>query len=154
MKFKGDIIITDPCYVVDQEDIRNISFQNPKAMATLGFHNYMCRDTIYGDWRCTTYNTDTGEKIGGFCADCGLVAVFLLDEVHKYNPDFDWYVTRPWTTTLINNFDGEVNFEVRHHEGVWETDGVRHKKGDKWEDDEVVVIGKGNVNFIGKQTGF
>lgn len=27
------------------------------------------------------------------------------------------------------------------------------KKGEKWEDDSVQVIGKGNINFVGKQTG-
>lgn len=34
------------------------------------------------------------EKIGYFCADAGMVAVFLLDEVLKYNPDFDYHINR------------------------------------------------------------
>lgn len=133
MKFKGDIIITDPCYVAkNSEDWKMSGYSS--HMEILGIKNYICRDTIYGDWSCTTFNSDTKEIIGKFCADAGLVAVFLLDEVLKYNPNFDYHIKKPWTTTLIKDFDGEVNFEVRNG-------GVK-------------VIGKGNINFIGTQTGF
>ena len=59
-------------------------------------------DTLYGDWSCITYNSDTHEKIGEFCADAGMVGVFLLDEVLKYNPDFNYHIDRPWTTRRIN----------------------------------------------------
>lgn len=71
--------------------------------------------------------------IGEFCADAGMVAVFLLDEVLKYNPDFNYHTERPWTTTLIRDFHGTVELHC--------------------ENDEVTVIGKGNVNFVGVQTG-
>lgn len=131
MKFKGDIIITDPCYICKDNDWEKCRYG--ETMGALGIKNYICRDTIYGDWSCTTYNTKTNEKIGEFCADAGMVAVFLLDEVLKYNPDFDYHTERPWTTTLIKNFDGEVDFEVA--------------------DDEVKVVGKGNIDFVGTQTG-
>ena len=104
-----------------------------EEMEVLGINTYLSRDTIYGDWSCTTFNTDTKEPIGKFCADAGMVGVFLLDEVLKYNPKFDYHTERPWTTTLIKDFDGEVN--------IVEVNG------------EVQVIGKGNINFIGKQTG-
>lgn len=151
MRFKGDIIITDPCYICKDEDWGKCGYGD--NMEVLGIENYICRDTIYGDWSCTTFNSDTGEKIGEFCADAGMVAVFLLNEVLKYNPDFDYHIARPWTTTLIKDFDGEVNFEVLHAEGEYEEDTEYWSKGDKWEDDEVQVIGKGNINFVGKQTG-
>ena len=52
-------------------------------MEVLGIKNYICRDTLYGDWSCTTYNSDTHEKLGEFCADSGMVGVYLLDEVLK-----------------------------------------------------------------------
>lgn len=45
------------------------------------------------------------KNIGGFCADAGMVAVFLLDEVLKYNPNFDYHINRLWTTTLIKDND-------------------------------------------------
>lgn len=204
MRFKGDIIITDPCYIIKdvdtsdkpkwkdfhpyksiydypdyneetkdsklfREDAKKLDeaykewrrehpddwgiCQYGNNMEALGIEHYICRDTMYGDWFCTTFNSDTKEPIGKFCADAGLVAVFLLDEVLKYNPDFDYHIERPWTTTLIKDFDGEVNFEIVHTEGVYEEDTSWCKKGEKWEDDSVQVIGKGNINFIGKQTG-
>lgn len=104
-------------------------------MEELGIHTYLCRDTLYGDWSCTTFNTDTNDILGEFCADAGMVGVFLLDEVLKYNPEFDWYQTRPWTTTLIKNFDGEIDFEIDDEENLH-------------------VIGTGNINFKTSQTGF
>lgn len=130
MKFKGDIIITDPCYICKDGDWVKCGYGN--NMEVLGIKNYICRDTIYGDWSCTTYNSITDEVIGEFCADAGMVAVFLLDEVLKYNPDFDYHTERPWTTTLIKDFDGEVDFVI--------------------EEDEVKVVGKGNIDFVGRQT--
>lgn len=146
MKFKGDIIITDPCYIIRAEHhgTQPITDDDWEAcdygdnMQVLGIKNYICCGTIYGDWSCTTFNSDTNEAIGEFCADAGMVAVFLLDEVLKYNPDFDYHIARPWTTTLIKNFDGEVDFKIIHNE---------------YEEPEVQVVGKGNINFVGKQTG-
>lgn len=137
MKFKGDIIITDPCYICKDDDWEKCGYGD--NMEVLGIKNYICRDTIYGDWSCTTFNLDTGNVIGEFCADAGMVAVFLLDEVLKYNSDFDYHIDKPWTTTLIKNFDGEVNFEVFHTDGEYEEDTEYWNKGDKWEDDEVQV---------------
>lgn len=103
------------------------------SMEKLGFETFLCDGTIDGDWSCTTYDVDTSEPIGEFCADAGMVAVFLFDEVLKYNPDFNYHIERPWTTTLIKDFHGTVELHL--------------------EDDEVTVVGKGNVNFIGTQTG-
>lgn len=206
MRFKGDIIITDPCYICkekqevgeypvsedyfsysnkkDYPDYKKSSCESKQYreewkryfaalseyrdnnisdwelcnygedMEVLGIKNYICRDTLYGDWSCTTYNSDTHEKIGEFCADAGMVGVFLLDEVLKYNPDFNYHIERPWTTTLIKDFDGEIDFEIIHTEGVYEDDTEFHSKGDRWEDDSVSVIGRGNINFETKQTGF
>ena len=52
------------------------------AMEKLGYFTndkYATADTLYGDWSCTTYNTDTKEEIGYYCADAGLVSVFSLE---------------------------------------------------------------------------
>jgi len=117
-------------------------------MEVLGIKNYLTRDTIYGDWSCTTYNTDTKEELGEFCADAGLVSVFLLDEVLAYNSDFDYYTERPWTTTLIKGFDGNIEIEVVKYN--YENEDT----GETQEDEEVRVIGRGNINFYTTQTGF
>lgn len=122
----------DEYYELNEDDWEKSNLG--ENMEVLGINTYISRDTLYGDWSCTTYNSDTKEKLGEFCADVGGVAVFLLDEVLKYNPDYDDHIAKPWTTTLIKDFDGEVNFEIIH--------------------DEVSVIGKGNINFETHQTGF
>lgn len=179
MKFKGDIIITDPCYIIkdDSDDWDKCGWG--ESMGVLGFTTYISESTLYGDWSCSTWSTPRKdveaqleefntlgrarwelmkqygedsvqakiydnkiadvslnvEKIGYFCADTGMVAVFLLDEVLKYNPDFDYHINREWTTTLIKDFDGEVNYYV-------DNEGDAH------------IIGVGNVNFFTTQTGF
>jgi hypothetical protein len=168
IEFDGNIIITDPCYIIRAEHhgTEPITKDDWEAcnggsnMEALGINHYMTRDTIYGDWGCTTFNTDTNEVIGEFCADAGLVSVFLLDEVLKYNPDFNYHIERPWTTTLINDFKGTVQFVVKQVKGTYESDSEYWNAGDTWVDYEVEVVGKGinkvtgkPFNFIGTQTG-
>ena len=125
-------------------------------MTALGIHNYITESTIYGDWSCTTYEItedpykvinnfieaqEKGEdygidcsKLGDFCADAGLVAVFLLDEVRKYNPDIDkWIKEHPWCVTTIEDFDGNVEYYV-----------------DK--NSEAHIYGTGSINFFTTQT--
>jgi hypothetical protein len=226
MKFKGDIIITDPCYIIkkrtgrpsmsnypilsgksskkfsdftEEENLAYAQYQkdqekwdkeNPDdwrvceygdAMEKLGIKHYLTSSTEYGDWSCTTvrdvpeaeeaiaklnrnyaelwnnYNGGNYDKfleeklkkereelinkydliLGNFCADAGLVSVFLLEEVLAYNSDFDYHLKKNWTTTLIKDFDGDV---VITHRG-------------EGEDREVSVVGKGNINFYTTQTG-
>lgn len=154
MEFDGDIIITDPCYIIRAEHHGTTPVTDDdwdachygSNMEVLGINQYMTRDTIYGDWGCTVYNTDTDQPIGEFCADAGLVSVFLLDEVLKYNPDFDYHKERKWTTTLIPDFKGTVQFVVERIEEVHETDC--------WEDFSVHVIGHGINKKTGKPINF
>lgn len=156
----GDIIITDPCYVV-QKDADWDKCRYGEDMSNLGIKHYIAKDTLYGDWSCTTFDAKTKQPIGEFCADAGMVGVFLLDEVLKYNPNFDYHISRPWTTTLIKNFRGVVRFQVVHYVGTYESSNEFHQAGDPFEDDEVQVVGEGintqtgkEISFIGKQTGF
>ena len=116
-------------------------------MTVLGLKTFIVGDTLYGDWGCHTFDNDTGEVLGELCADTGMVGVFLLDEVLAYNPDFDYHINRPWTTTLIKDFEGTVELKLK-----------RKKRNRKYEglndiDDSVQVIGKGNINFLAGQTG-
>jgi hypothetical protein len=62
-----------------------------------------------------------------------MVGVFLLEEVLKYNSEFDYHTERPWTTTLIKDFDGDIEI-INTGE-------------------EVYIKGTGNINFYTKQTG-
>lgn len=70
------------------------------------------------------------KTLGQFCADAGLVSVFLLDEVLAYNPDFlEWAKEHPWCVAIIEDFDGEIEYYV-------DTLNDAH------------IIGIGNINFF------
>lgn len=94
-EFDGDIIITDPCYIIRNENgITKNDWhycEYGEYMERLGIKNYLTHDTIYGDWGCTVFDSDTKKPLGHFCADAGLVSVFLLDEVLAYNPNFNYH---------------------------------------------------------------
>lgn len=124
-------------------------------MEVLGIKHYICESTLCGDWACVTYKVDTDpveiidsmaeayangdyeidfsskvSKIGNFCADVSLVAVFLLDEVRKYNPDIDkWIKGHLWCVTTIEDFDGNVEYYID-------------------ENSEAHIYGTGNINFF------
>ena len=113
-------------------------------MGALGIQNSLVAGTIYGDWSCTTYQlnptpTSDYKVIGHFCADAGLVGVFLLDEVMKYNPKYKDITDAPHCVTLIKDFHGEVSINIIHD--------------DEYDEDEVRVVGTGNINFETRQTG-
>lgn len=130
-------------------------------MEVLGVNRYMTRDTLYGDWSCTTFDLNTKEEIGSFCADAGLVSVFLLDDILRYNPDYDDHLKKHWCATHIKDFKGTVQFIVKEVTGIREDDTDWWKKGDAWTDYQVEVVGHGinkvtgkPIDFVGKQTGF
>lgn len=147
-KYKGDIIITDPCYLLTEDDERDFNYTNI-------FSSIIYRDTIYGDWSCHVFKDgikDEEHVLGQFCADGGEVCVVLAEEVEKHNPKF-FETHKDWTYTRIKNFDGEVRFEVEHTKGIYEDTTKYHNAGDTWEDFLVYVVGRGNINFISSQTG-
>lgn len=143
LKFENeDLIITDPCYIINDNNKDDWhKCECGYNMEVLGFDSdsYVTSDTLYGDWSCSVFNTDTKEEIGEFCADSGLVSVFKLKDVLKYNPDFDWHINKTWSTTWIKNFTGEVriNYDIDECGEVY-----------------CFVEGEGSVNFISSQTGF
>lgn len=133
------IIITDPCYVLEGLD--------EKDYHKNGITNYLTSDTFYGDWSCTTFNTDTKEVLGEFCADDGMVGVFDLDEVRCNNLFVDsWFEEHKWCATIIPNFSGDVIFHVDEHKEKF--------NGEEYTERVLTIEGKGNINFLAKQTGF
>jgi|WetSurMetagenome_2_1015567.scaffolds.fasta_scaffold10241_4 hypothetical protein len=131
MEFKGDVIITDPCYFIKDKDWEKSEYGN--NLKQFGINTFLSSGTIYGDWSCTTFEKGTYKKLGKFCADAGMVTVALLKEVLQYNPDFDYHITNPFTTTWLKDFDGDITI-CNDGEEVW-------------------IEGKGSVNFVTKQTG-
>ena len=97
---EGDIVITDPCYTTNE-------WREGFDLDSLP----LCRDTIYGDWGCTTFDSETKEEIGSFCADAGMVCVDTLENILKRKPDFlEKY--GEWCRTIIKNFKGMVRFKI------------------------------------------
>jgi len=142
IEFKDeDIVITDPCYVVKDEDWGKSSYG--RDLKVFGVTNYLTRDTLYGDWSCTAYSLDEGGKpIGEFCADAGLVSVLSLrDAVKKINLNFEqWAKDHDWCVTIIKNFTGFVQIKTAFNSSTGEID--------------VYVSGNGSINFVGEQTGY
>lgn len=153
-KYKEDQEKWENEFVEEEEEDDWDKTDSGEDFETLGINRYLVSSTIYGDWSCTTFEKETKKELGKFCADAGMVAVFPLKDVLKYNPDFDYHINRPWTTTLIKNFTGDVWIEKRHHEGEYEETTEYYKKGEKWEEDTIHVVGEGNINFETYQTGF
>ena len=144
--FDGDIIITDPCYIIPQNRKQDWHLSEyGRNLEDIGIYHYLSENT-WDDWSCEVF-TGTAEhlwvpmpssrKIGEFCADSANVAVILLKDVLEYNPDFNWFETKPWTTALIRNFKGFVDI-VRTND----PDG----------DYSTHVIGFGNRNFFSRET--
>lgn len=128
---EGDILITDPCYWFKSEDWGKMEWDN--NFRKFGISESICRDTIYGDWGCTTYNADTKEPIGTFCADSGMVSVCLLDEVRAYSGDkIDMYISNG-SATVIKDFKGDIKFDIVDNYNL-------------------IVVGNGNINFVTSQT--
>lgn len=132
-----------------------MKYNGGENMEALGISHYLCKNTIYGDWSCTTYKITEDPykvidnfiellekeykvnytKFGNFCADTGMVAVFNLEEVRKYNPSIDeWIASHSWCVTVVPNFNGEVKYYV-------DEQGAAH------------IVGIGNINFFTIQTG-
>lgn len=202
VSFDGDIIITDPCYIMRHRDestrpkwedymklddysgmtrkeMEDMGFfedhkrlkeadrqweeEHPDDwdicgcgynMSALGFTKSMVRDTLYGDWGCTTFNVDTKEPMGHFCADSGQVAVFTLSEVLAYNPEYNDYLEKPHCVTLIKNFKGTVRFVVEEKTGFYESDTKWWKAGDPWVEYSVHVVGEGVNKVTGEPIHF
>ena len=185
MKFKGTIVITDPCYL-RHDSLNSYEYWEKSGygedLSVFGCSQWISEGTIYGDWSCTTYKGNKEKlseffkkaneireplwkdfdsekelvkvrdavyeklskliesygdltELGQFCADAGMVCVVYLDEVLKVNPGFKkWAEEHTWCATIIENFDGDVNYEVD-------------------EDMDAHIVGKGNINFYTTQTG-
>lgn len=138
------IVITDPAYLVDEDDEELKKCDFCLNLGALGMHNNLVSRTLSGDWSCTTYNVDTKEKLGNFCADTGLVSVCLLDEILTYDKSLlEWLNLHNWCATVIENFTGEIWIKIEKDESE-----------DENEDNYTAYVeGIGNINFKTTQTG-
>ena len=61
MNYEGiDLIITDPCYLLEEEDLW-VKSNCGDNLSAVGIFDFEVASTIYGD--CTTYKTNLDPKI-------------------------------------------------------------------------------------------
>ena len=130
MFFKGDIIITDPMYIMKSEEDWNLCEYggNLEALNICTYITSGHGDEIGSD----VVSLDTSKKLGEFCSDSWMVSIMSLAEVKEYNSDFDKELGKH-CYTIIKNFEGEVQlFEMEEDDGT---------------DQRLYFMGKGNKNF-------
>lgn len=118
MEFDGDIIITDPCYLshnMSDDEWRKFECCDISSHGIIGIES----NTYYGDWRCTTFVPETNVKLGGFCADAGMVCVADLGSILKFNPKYNDHFEKPWCATWIKNFKGVVRIAIDENKERW-----------------------------------
>lgn len=147
---RGDVVITDPCYLVHGYDYSGCS-NWMTALSIMDLDPFIQSSTIYGDWSCTTYdctnvkNGGISKPIGEFCADSGLVCICELSNILSKNPSFEqWIKEHDWCVTVIRNFVGEV--QINEYKEEFENEHI------------IVVEGFGikdgvEFEFTTKQTG-
>lgn len=138
--FKGDIVITDPCYI-------------EKFCTVSEYTAMMTSTTYYGDWGCTVFRSSVGRPgllrrdadiVGEFCADSGQVCVTPLKDITMANQAEAWLAEHPWCGTIIRGFTGYVTFMTH-------TTRMRTKHKDEngkticYNDIELRVRGEGDV---------
>ena len=130
MYFKGDIIITDPMYIVkSEEDWHRCEYgENLEALKISTYITSGNGDEFASD----VISLDTPERLGEFGSDSCMVSVMLLSEVRGYNFDFDKDLGKH-CYTIVKDFEGEVKlFELEEDDGT----GQR-----------LYFMGRGNINF-------
>ncbi len=131
VKFSGDIVIGDPCNIVNSEEDWQLC-RYGKRMDKLGFTNFLY---IEFPEDSPTVVDGKNNKLGSFCTDSCAIVVVYLSELEKYNPDYEQGFYNEENRTIIKSFDGYVGYRTEHID----IDGC--------EDEEIVIFGEGNVDF-------
>ena len=143
--FNGDIILTDPCYLIKDERDKTVS-NHGEYMEPLGFYTYLSERTLIGDWDCDVFQGPADsvwtpqapeKKIGSFSADACRVGVFYLKDVLKYDPSFAMHITHPWCVCWLKDFKGTVNFITLPDPDGYET---------------MLVTGSGSLDFFSRES--
>jgi hypothetical protein len=176
MKFKGTIVITDPCYILPEgEEHYNLwdKCECGKRMEVFGIRNYITKSTIYGDWSCTTYETEHPKEVLDDICDVTSTYLEIPDEEYDKNIN---ELKRKYKDTVkkIGVFcadSGQVSVFLLNDILRFNPNYLEELKGCEYcatiikdFDGEVEyyinedcnsahIIGKGNINFFTIQTG-
>jgi predicted RNA-binding protein len=130
MYFNGDIVITDPMYIVKSEEDWHRCEYGEKLEA-LDIFTYITAGN--GDeFASDIVSLDTHECLGELGSDSCMISVMLLSELRQYNYDFDKDLEKH-CYTIIEDFEGEVQL-------------VEMEESDA-DCQRFYFVGKGNKNF-------
>ena len=130
--FKGSIVIGDPLYFVISDKDWEIS-EYGQHLSILGFTAYMVMDFPVDPQ--IAVNDKTKDIIGGICQDSGIIVVVYKSELESYNPNYESSFFSKENRTIIDDFDGEIEYK---------TVPVII---DGYEDTETIISGHGNISF-------
>ncbi len=117
-----NIVITDPDFVIkDDDDLAKVLAHEDiiDGLKELGFNKVLCADTVTNDWGYQVIKEkdkqgrqDEGAILGEFSAENGYIAVFTLDEIKRYNPDYDHEDDENLgLAAIIRNYTGRVGIK-------------------------------------------
>ena len=130
--FKGSIVIGDPLFFVKSDEDWEIS-EYGQHLSKLGFTAYMVIDFPVDPQ--IAVNEKNKDIIGGICQDSGIIAVVYKNELELYNPDYERSFLGKENRTVIDDFDGEIEYKT-----VFVI-------ADGYEDTDTVISGHGNISF-------
>ena len=130
--FKGSIVIGDPLFFVKTDEDWETS-EYGLRLSKLGFTGYMVMDFPLDPQ--IAVNDTTKDIIGGICQDSGIIAVVYKNELESYNPYYERSFFRKENRTIIDDFDGEIEYNTV----PVVTDGYK--------DTDTVISGHGNISF-------
>ena len=111
MKFHGDLLFTDPAYLVKSDADWQLLLSegyDRAALHLLGIGNSLSAEA--GEDTVRTVLDESGRKFGTFCTDSALFCVCDLAQVLVYHPDFLTENEKyPDTFCIVRDFDGEVS---------------------------------------------
>lgn len=105
MKFRGDIIITDPVYAVKSDsDWGECDYGD--SLDRIGLRTFLSygNGDRFGD---RVIDRETGECIGRFCQDSGVLSVMLLSELRAYDGSLPERIPKH-CYAVIRDFEGSV----------------------------------------------
>ena len=106
MKFKGNLMITDPLFVA-KEEADWVKCGYGDNMAALGMKTSLTALVTEGEADFMAFSPE-GKCYGTFVSDSGVATAFLLEEILAYDPGFDEHTECPENVLWIPDFDGEV----------------------------------------------
>lgn len=105
MNFNGDIIITDPCYLMKSDDDWELSNYGIN-LENIGIKTFLT-DINADCFPPDIFDANSNIKLGEFASDSGAISIIDLSEAKNYNANFPKDLEKN-CYTIIKNFIGEV----------------------------------------------